>query len=128
MTNTTNTTPKAFADMTIPQKFQVVHALLKAQNANADILDFIKGRAEAAAKKSAKAKAKPTKTQLEAAALKVAIHEYMVSVAVPVRANDVFMALELSSPQKATNLLTALVKEGKAVRHEEKKVVTFTAL
>lgn len=122
------TEQKKFSDLTIPEKFRIVLAYMNQTDAPAEFAEFIKERGQLADKKRVTAKSKPTKTQLEAEALKIAVHEFLTTVETGVRANEVFVALELSSPQKATNLLTALVKEGKAVRHEDKKVVTFTAL
>ena len=126
MTDTKKITDKKFSEMTIAEKHLVVYALLKKFGVTGEILQFEMERAEMAAKKSAKAKAKPTATQIEAEALKVAIVEFLESVGTPVRASEVYKALELSSPQKATHLLSALTKEKKIVRHEDKKIVTFT--
>ncbi len=71
--------------------------------------------------------AKPTKTQQENEALKVQMLDLLAS-GEPMRATDVAKELGLSSGQKASVLLNALVKDGEAVKVKGEKGATLFTL
>lgn len=68
------------------------------------------------------AKSGPTKTQIENAAIKSNIVDALTE---PMRATAVAESCEISV-QKASALLRQLVIDGKVVRHQDKKITTFS--
>lgn len=71
--------------------------------------------------------AKPTKAQQENAEIKEKMLDLLAS-GEPMRATDVAKELGLSSGQKASNLLNALVKAGEAVKVKGEKGATLFTL
>ena len=71
--------------------------------------------------------AKPTKTQQENAEIKEQMLDLLAS-GEPMRATDVAKELGLSSGQKASVLLNALVKDGEAVKVKGEKGATLFTL
>lgn len=81
---------------------------------------------ESLAKRNANKTSKPTKTQRENADVKVKVMELLTANPDGMQAKDVAVALELTSPQKASALLNQLVKSGELEKVEgEKKVTLF---
>lgn len=91
----------------------------------ADAIDKLSGMIEQLDKKSGASK-KPTKTQTENEALKERILEILDYTGK--RATEIATEVGLSSGQKASALLSQMVKDGTVIRLEGEKRVTLFAL
>lgn len=88
----------------------------------AQLLEFLDKEDKALAKRASQ----PTKAQKENEPLKEAVLEVLANAGAPMAVKDVQEAVGLPSNQKATALLTALVKAGKVVRTEDKKKAFYS--
>ena len=78
-------------------------------------------------KRNASKSDKPTKTQKENAEIKTRIHEFLTHTLQGVRCGDVASELGISG-QKASALLSQMVKTGEVVKREGEKRVTLFLL
>jgi len=78
-------------------------------------------------KRNASKSDKPTKTQKENAEIKARIHEFLTHTLQGVRCGDVASELGISG-QKASALLSQMVKTGEVVKREGEKRVTLFLL
>lgn len=110
----------------VVDKYVAIKALLngeKAEMSVADALSFIDERIAITEKKNASggnADRKPTAKQLENEGIKADILNYLAIQSAPVPVKDVQKAIGIESNQKATSLITQLVKADKVVRTEDK--------
>lgn len=118
--------------MNMVDKFSAVKAMLNGEQVKdfslADALEFIDGRIEQVNKKNASGsngERKPTKTQLENEGIKVEILEFLRSQPDPLPVKDIQKNVGIESNQKATALVTQLVKANKVVRTEVKGKAHF---
>lgn len=97
---------------------------------NAEMTAFIDHEIELLVKKSS-AERKPTKVQLENAAFKEAIFNYLVEIGtarcIKELQNEISEISELSN-QRVTHLMTALVNEGKITKVYVKKTPFYSAI
>lgn len=95
-----------------------------------DMVAFIDHEIEILSKKNSTKSNKPSKTAQENEPLKADVLDYLTEVGEPVRANDVFKnvpSVNAVNMQKATSILTALVKAG-LVKNEKLKGISWYSL
>jgi predicted transcriptional regulator len=92
--------------------------------ANQELCEFILHEQDLLARKH-NGKSTPTKTQLANESTKTAIVGVLNATPEGIRATELANALDISV-QKCTALLRQLVLEGRIVRNQDGKVVTFT--
>ena len=114
----------------VVDKFVAVKALLNGEKADmsvADALAFLDERIAITEKKNASGtgERKPTKTQLENEGVKADILSFLATQTAPVSVKDIQKGVGIESNQKATALITQLVKAGKIVRSEVKGKAHF---
>ena len=116
--------------MKVVDKFVAVKALLNGEKADmsvADALAFLDERIAITEKKNASGtgERKPTKTQLENEGVKADILSFLATQTAPVPVKDIQKGVGIESNQKATALITQLVKAGKIARTEVKGKAHF---
>lgn len=92
-----------------------------------EMVDFLNGRIDVLAKKSANKK--PTKAQVENEVLKATIVEILTDLGTPVTASAILTDNRIpagTSLPKITAQLTALVKAGTVIRTEDKRKAFFS--
>lgn len=114
----------------VVDKFVAVKALLNGEKADmsvADALTFLDERIAITEKKNASGSGerKPTATQIANEGVKVDILSFLATQTAPVPVKDIQKGVGIESNQKATALITQLVKAGKIMRTEVKGKAHF---
>jgi len=111
------------------KKMTYIDALNAALNADLsnEIKEKLTALKEQLVKRNASKSDKPTKTQKENAEIKARIHEFLTHTLQGVRCGDVASELGISG-QKASALLSQMVKTGEVVKREGEKRVTLFLL
>lgn len=113
--------------MTKVQKFDAIAKALESVTLEGfDVQEFLANEIAQTNKRNARKSTAPSKTQKENVEIKNQILDILAGSTDGMTATEVANSLGLKSSQKATALLTQLVKDAKAVRNKTSKGVFFT--